>query len=216
MNARSYREHLAAGGVDGIPKGSLYAANLLTDAGVQGSAKRYQNRQAFDEGRAAYAVNMSLAQSASRTLKARNNPYSRILAKQYYGMGDDTPDFDPVTAGAAFTPDYTAPPVTSESPISMQTGPGTTYYSAPSLPIAAPSPGGSSSQWSSVLNSSSVANLFSGVGTGLSRLIGGQAVPSSSILPSSLTSGSPSLGTMMLIGAGAIGAAYFLFRKKRA
>lgn len=211
MGARFYQEHLAAGRVDGIPAGSLYAANLLTDAGVQGSAKRYQARQAFDEGRAAYAVNMSLAQSASRTLKAKNNPYSRAIARQYYGgLGDDSfnneDTFDPVSAGAEFTPGYEAPKYTGPAQFGIA-------YTAPSLPIAAPSPGGSSSGWSSVLNSSSVSNLFSGVGSGLSRLISGQSVPSSSLFPASLTGGS-SMGTMLLIGGG-VGLGLLLFLRKK-
>ena len=218
MNARSYREHLAAGGVDGIPKGSLFKANMLTDAGVQGSAKRYQARQILDEGRAAYAVNLNLAHGAARPYKMKNNPYSRATGRQYYGgLGDDsfnnTDIFDPVTSGAAFSPGYQAPAVSPDAPINFSNQ-SQTYYTAPTSSIAPPSSGGSSSGWQNVLNSSASANLFSGIGTGLSRLIGGAVTPST-ILPMS-SAGAPSMGTMLLIGGGILGAAFlFLKRKKR-
>lgn len=220
MGAQFYREHLAAGEVDGIPKGSLFAANLLTDAGVQGSAKRYQARQALDEGRAAYAVNLNLAHNAARPYKMKNNPYSRALAQRYHQpntLGDDTfnnaDTFDPVSAGAEFTPGYTAPPVAADAPINFSNQ-SQTYYTAPTSAIAPPSSGGSSSGWQNVLNSAASANLFSGIGSGLSRLIGGGVTPT--VSPSLLsTGGAPSMGMMLLLGGGLLGAGYLLLKKKK-
>lgn len=197
MGARFYREHMAAGGVDGVPAGSLYAANLLTDAGVQGSGKRFQARQALDEGRAAYAVNLQLASSASRPFPKSNNPFSKILGKQYYkaGLGDD--GFE-----SGFTP---------EAPDSFD--PKTvTVYTAPTSSVAPPSAGGSSSSWAGVLNSSSVSNIFSGIGSGLASLIGGKPNPTTIIAAPS--SSMPSIGTMLLIG-GALAVPLFLFMRKK-
>jgi hypothetical protein len=192
---------MSAGGVDGIPKGSLYAANLLTDAGVQGSAKRFQGRQAFDEGRAAYAVNLNLRQSASHPFPMNNNPTSRALARTYYsaGLGDDD-----------MNANLQASPAAAAAAIASQ-GWGPIVYNAPTAAVAAPDPGGSSSGWMNVLNTSSVANLFSGIGSGLSRLVGGNVAPTTYIAP---VSSSPSLTTMLLIG-GALAVPLYLFMRKK-
>lgn len=202
MGARFYREHMAAGGVDGVPAGSLYAANLLTDAGVQGSGKRFQARQALDEGRAAYAVNLQLAHSAGRPFPKSNNPFSKILGKQYYnaGLGDDDANAnlqaDPAAAAAAI----------------QSQGWGAITYTAPTSSVAPPSAGGSSSSWAGVLNSSSVSNIFSGIGSGLASLIGGKPNPTTIIAAPS--SSMPSIGTMLLIG-GALAVPLFLFMRKK-
>lgn len=215
MGAQFYREHLAAGGVDGIPKGSLFAANLLTDAGVQGSAKRYQARQVLDEGRAAYAVNLNLAHNAARPYKMKNNPYSRTIAQRYYQpntLGDDSSDVEDSSTWSFGSPTPSYKPMLDQTGQQMNI-PGVTYV-APTSSIAPPSSGGSASGWQNVLNSSASANLFSGIGTGLSRLIGGAVAPKvSSILPTG--AGAPSMGTMLLVGAGVLGGAFFLLRKKK-
>lgn len=209
MNANQYRAHLAKG----IPAGNLTAANMITVAGVNGSGKRFQGRQAYDEGRAAYAVNMSLASSATHPYKRKNNPYSKMIGQQYYNAGlSDGEDFDSVTAGAAFTPGYTAPPVAADAPINF--GNQSQNYIVSSTPTLAPQPtAGSSSDWAGVLNSASSKSLFGSIGSGLATLIGGRANASLIPLP---TSTGPSLTTMLLVGGALAIPLFLVFRKKTA
>lgn len=207
MNANQYRARLA----EGIPPGNLTAAAMLTVRGVNGSGARYQNRSTWDQARAAYAVNLNLATNSGRPFPSKTNPYAQILRSKYAtpGLGDD---FDTTTAGAAFTPDYSAPIVESDAPINQAAQAQT--YSISTTPIMSPQPtAGSSSDWAGVLNSASSKSIFSGIGTGLARLIGGGSTPS--ILPSSLTSSSmPSLGTMLMIGGAVLIGGMIFFRKK--
>ncbi len=214
MNANQYRARLA----EGIPPGNLTAVNMLTLKGINGgvnvSARGLQNRTNYDQARAAYAVGLNLATSPGYTFPASKNPYSRLLGRKYYnaGLGDDSTDFDPVSAGAAFTPDYSAPMVEPDAQINQ--GAQLQTYAVSSTPILSPQPtAGSSSDWMSVLNSSSAKSVFSGLGTGLANLISGNKSPS--LLPVSPTSAMPSLGTMLLLGAGVLGVGYVIFRKRK-
>lgn len=198
-SAAYYRARLA----EGVPAGNLEKANMLTFAGVNGSGARYQRRQAVDEQTAASVVNAMLRQSASNTQSRNQNPYSNIIDADYYGMGDDTSDSsgsDPVAQPVFEGPDISPTTGTYTGPTIVATTPN--VASAPS--------GGSSSAWDTVLGAAS-KNIFGGIGTGLSRLIGGNAPM---VAPPSTGLSSLPLGPILLIG-GAL-AAFLLLRKKSA
>lgn len=177
---------------EGIPASDLSAAALLTDAGVQGSGGRFQRRQVFDEGRAANVIAQSLRNSATRPYQMKGNPYSALISSRMFtpGMGADDYDAD-----------------MAERIVSYPDGVSVFSGGAPGM---APQPvGGSSADWGGVLKSI-FSPLATGVGTGLSRLIGGNA-PTAVIAPSVA---GPSIGTIALV-AGAIGIPLFLFLRRK-
>lgn len=164
---------------------------MLTDAGVQGSGKRWFGRAAYDEARAANVFRQALGNSARRPFKMKKNPYFLVQSQQYYkspqtGLGADDYDADMAERIGEYDSRIVA--------------------TAPGL---APQPtGGSSSGWMDVLQSIT-RPLATGVGVGLTNLIGGRPSTVVQAAPSG-----PSLTSVLLIGGGLLAGTYLLMRRR--
>lgn len=183
---------------EGMIPGNLTKSLMLTDAGVQGSGKRWFGRSKYDEARAADVFGQTLRNSAISPFKGKRNPYVQTAATTYYhnpslhnglnGISDEEPGFatDPYPTNAG----------------------GTTVIAA--APSMAPQPsGGSSSGWGDVLQSTT-KTLVGGIASGLTNLIGGR--PNTTIMAPA--SSGPSLMSMILIG-GAIAVPLFLILRRK-